>query len=93
MQLSGKRGGLSVPMVQVSSAEAAQDAVRSRQEAFMQLMEHPIIRPTGPDGGELVMSVRQLLAMIGIENIGHFIDETEVQEGERILRPGIVLSH
>jgi len=93
MQLSGKRGGLSVPMVQLASKDAAEDAVRSRQNEFMQLMEHPIIRPTGPDEGELVMNVRQLLHLIGVENVGHFIDETEVQEGERIVTPKILLSH
>lgn len=93
LNLSGKRGGLSIPQVQVSSREAAEDAVRGRQQEFAQLMEYPIIRPSGPDGGEMVMTVKQLLNFMGLETVGHFIDETEVKEGERLVQPRIILEH
>lgn len=89
--LQGKRGGLSVPVVSVSSEEAAKDSVNRRQHEFAQLMEFPIIRPTGQDSGEPVMTVKQFLNLIGIENVGHFIDETDVREGELIAQPKLIV--
>lgn len=94
LQLSGKRGGLSIPQIALSTKEAAEDAVRSRQNEMMQLMGFPIVRPTGADGGEPVMSVKQFLNFLGLETVGHFIDETEVRDGERIqVASKIIVSH
>lgn len=95
LNLQGKRGGISVPQVTVSTESAAREGAAKRQEDILRLMEYPIVQPTGPDGGEPVMTVKQFLNWLGVENVGHFIDSTDVHDSEllRVPEKKIILAH
>jgi hypothetical protein len=96
---SGKAGGLSAPCVTYSGPDGerlAKGAAEQRQADIQRLFESILVRKTSQDEVEPVgLTLAQLLATLGIEQVVHFIHETEVKESDIVVPQGpkIILAH
>lgn len=96
---SGKSGGLSSPCVTFTGPQGerlAKDAADKRQADITQLFSAEIVQQSMPGQPEPPrMRVADLLSAIGIEQVVHFIHETEARESDLTVlnQSKIILAH
>ncbi len=91
---AGRAGSLLTPQVTFGGDDAeateneAKRGAQRRQADFMVLLDCQVMKITGRDQCEPVgLTVKDILNMIGVENVGHFVHSTEVRESDIDLAP------